>query len=62
MGVYLRPKFQFSSIILTSFRQEVILPPPPPPHPTPPPTQNKPKAHPDSRLGLKEYVLKCVKE
>ena len=61
MGVYLRPKFQFSSIILTSFRQEVILPPPPP-HPIPPPTQNKPKAHPDSRLGLKEYVLKCVKE
>ena len=31
MGLYLREKFQVSSIILTSFRQGVILPPPPPP-------------------------------
>ena len=27
MGVYLRAKFEVSSIILTSFRQGVILPP-----------------------------------
>ena len=31
MGVYIRAKFEASSIILTSFRQGVILPPPPPP-------------------------------
>ena len=30
-GVYLRAKFEISSIILTSFRQGVILPPPPSP-------------------------------
>ena len=29
MGVHLRANFQVSSIILTSFRQEVILPLPP---------------------------------
>ena len=29
MGVYLRAKFEDSSIILTSFRQGVILPTPP---------------------------------
>ena len=29
MGVYLRAKFEVSSIILTGFRQGVILPPPP---------------------------------
>ena len=29
-GVYLRAKFEISSIILTSFRQGVILPPPSP--------------------------------
>ena len=29
MGVYLRAKFEVSSIILTSFRQGVILPPTP---------------------------------
>ena len=35
--MYLRTKFQVSSIILTDFRQAgaVILPPPAPPHPTP---------------------------
>ena len=31
MGVYLPDKFEVSSIILTGFRQGVILPPPPPP-------------------------------
>ena len=31
MCVYLRTKFQVSRIILTSFRQRVILPPPPTP-------------------------------
>ena len=31
MRLYLRTKFQVSSLILTSFRQRVILPPPPPP-------------------------------
>ena len=35
MCVYLRAKFEVSSIILTSFRQGVILPPSPQP-------QNKP--------------------
>ena len=29
MGAYLRAKFEVSSIILTGFRQGVILPPPP---------------------------------
>ena len=29
MCVYLHPKFQVSSIILTSFKQRVVLPPPP---------------------------------
>ena len=45
MGVYLRAKFVVSSIILTGFRQGVILPPPP--H-TP---QNEPLKSPH-RLGL----------
>ena len=31
MGVYLHAKLEVSSIILTSFRQGVILPPPPTP-------------------------------
>ena len=47
MRVYLRAKFEVSSIILTSFRQGVILPPPPP---TPP--QNEPLKSPP-RLGLR---------
>ena len=46
--VYLRTKFQFSSIILTSFRQGVILPPSQP--------QNKPLKGPP-RLGLKSSLL-----
>ena len=45
MGVYLRAKFEVSSIILTSFRQGVILPPPPIP-------QNEPLKSPP-RLGFK---------
>ena len=45
IGVYLRAKFQFSSIILTSFRQGVILPPPPP--------QNEPLKSPSRVGGLK---------
>ena len=44
MCVYLRTKFEVSSIILTSFRQGVIPPPPPPP-------QNEPLKSP-LRLGL----------
>ena len=35
MCVYLRVKFKVSSIILTSFRQGLILSPPPPPTHTP---------------------------
>ena len=50
MAVYLRVKFQVSSIILTSFRQGVgggviLLPPPP---------QNEPLKSP-LRLGLKNF-------
>ena len=42
MCVYVRTKFQVSSIILTSFRREVILPTPPPAKRTPKnPTQIK---------------------
>ena len=44
MSVYLRAKFEVSSIILTGFRQGVILPPLPPP-------QNEPLRSPP-RLGL----------
>ena len=46
MRVYLRTKFQVSSVILTSFRQGVNLPPTPPP-------QNKPLKSPP-RLVLKK--------
>ena len=51
MAVYLRVKFQVSSIILTSFRQGVgggviLLPPPP---------QNEPLKSP-LRLGLKKVL------
>ena len=46
MGVYLRAKFEVSSIIVTGFRQGVILAPPPP---TP---QNEPLKSP-FRLGLR---------
>ena len=35
MSVYLRTKFQVSSIVLTSFRQDVILPLPPTSEQTP---------------------------
>ena len=44
--MYLRTKFQVSSIILTSFRKGVILPPPPP-------LQNRPIKSPP-RLGLND--------
>ena len=44
MVVYLRAKFEVSSIILTCFRQGVILP-------TPPSPQNEPLKNPP-RLGL----------
>ena len=50
MGVYLRTKFQVSSIILMSFRQGVILPLPPP--------QNEPLKSPP-RLGSKFLVFWC---
>ena len=49
----LRTKFEFSSIILTGFRQGVILTPPSPP---PPPHQNKPPKS-LTRLGL----IVCIK-
>ena len=45
MDVYVRAKFEISSIILTGFSQGVILPPPPIP-------QNKPLKSPP-RLGLR---------
>ena len=44
MGVYLRAKFEVSSIVLIGFRQGVILPPPLPP-------QNEPLTSP-TRFGL----------
>ena len=53
MGVYLRAKFQESSIIVTSFRQGVISSPTPP--------QNKPLKHPP-RLGLMESGIKSIQE
>ena len=44
MAVYFRTKFQVSSIILTSFRQEEVIPrPPPPPHTLPPKKPRNPK-------------------
>ena len=49
MGVYLRAKFEVSSIILTGFRQGGILPPPHTHTHTP---QNEPLKSPP-RLGLK---------
>ena len=48
MCVCLRAKFEVSSIILTSLRKEVILPPSTPP-------QNKPLKSPP-RLGLKRAI------
>ena len=51
MCVNLRTKFQVSCLILTSFRQGVILPPPPLPHPPP---QNEPLKNPP-RLGLNAF-------
>ena len=49
MGVYLRAKFEASTIILTSLRHggNLIIPPPP---------QNEPLKSPP-RLGLKEIIL-----
>ena len=49
MGVYLGAKFEVFSIILTGFRQGVILPPPPLP------PQQEPLKSP-SRLGLKTFM------
>ena len=54
MCVYLRVKFVVSSIILTSFRQGVILhllPPPPPPRPHYALSQGEPLKSPP-RLGI----------
>ena len=48
MAVYFRTKFQVSSIILTSFRQEEVIPRPPPPPKNPEILKRPP------RLGLKE--------
>ena len=49
MSVYLCVKFEVSSIILTGFRQGVILPPPPPL------PQNEPLKSPP-RLGLTQQI------
>ena len=50
MGVYLHVKFKISSIILTGFRQGVILPSPPRP------PQNEPlKSPPRLRLKAVEW-------
>ena len=54
MGVYVRAKFEVSSVILTSFRQRgrgVILPPTPLP-----PTQNEPLKNPP-RLELTKFTV-----
>ena len=55
MSVYLRAKFEVSSIILTSFRHGGIVPPPP---------QNEPLKSPP-RLGLKfkeiEHFIQYIK-
>ena len=51
MGVYLRAKFEVLSIILTGFRQGLILPPPPSP------PQNEPLKSPP-RLGLNTVLEK----
>ena len=58
MCLYLRAKFEVSSIILTSFRQGVILLPPPLPHP--PPKNETIKSPP--RLGLISPVHVKVKK
>ena len=50
MSVYLRAKFEVSSIILTSFRHGGIVPPPP---------QNEPLKSPP-RLGLKSRKLNIL--
>ena len=57
MGLYLRAKFQVSSIILTSFRQGVILPPSPPP----PPPQNKPHKKPTQLRDNVQHPNKYLK-
>ena len=53
--VYLRTKCQVSSIILTSFRQAVLLPPP---SPLPPPTSKRNPLKSPRRLGLNN-LLHC---
>ena len=56
--VYVRTKFQVSSIILTSFRQELILPPHPP-HRTPKWTLKKPSLiRVNKKHALVENILK----
>ena len=52
MGVYLHAKFEVCSIILTGFRQGVILSPPPSP-------QNKPLKRPP-RLGLRKHYTSSL--
>ena len=51
MGVYLRAKFEVSSVILTSFRQGVI-----PPH-TPPISKRTPKKATEIRVKLASLSL-----
>ena len=52
MDVYLRAKFEASSVILTSFRQGVILP-----HPTSKRTPKKP-----TQIRVKNCLLLALKE
>ena len=54
MCVYVRTKFQVSSIILTSFRREVILP-------TPLPTKRTPKNPTQIKVNLKTIPNRCFK-
>ena len=51
MGVYLRAKFEVSSIILTSFRQGVILPP----HST---SKRTPKK--STQIRVKTFISSCM--
>ena len=57
MDVYLRVKFEVYSIILTSFRQGVILPHPPPPPETWKQTPKKPT---QIRVKVRKCTVKCI--
>ena len=59
MCMHLRSKFQVSSIILTSFRQGVILHLSPPPHP---PTHLKTNPEKLTQIRIKKQTTKNVPE